>query len=566
MIYYYSDGSTEEQIETSQWYSSGVIPEFGPGDKLIMEMTVNIFFESKLMEQKLEKLIGMVDGAEPLLNAYKAVDTATSALETLEKTVNGAMKALEGFDFNLGNEDAKKMELFSQLYKKLSALYSAYSSTGDKTLDSLLKLGSAGVTASLDAIAQDPGKWLKETAYGDLSKLVKQVEALGNQLDSDGGESRKFDLFDSIRTLISAIPIRFVLTDVFMSEDEANTTSIPWSYSTTPGGVQYFGVTDLSRTLMSYIQRGFGSMYDDMVPGILQLVPGLDNPFPKEEAEEYLLTVQDQITQLKATAASGSTTFRVWLERSDDPALLSGEETGDVILSCDGNDTAKVENGVLTFTGDGIISVKPTNQAGGVLHITDSDGHAYTYNLTVVEPHTCAPGAREVVIQPTETYDGFAVRCCPECGDIMEIELLTTKDLCAEHTYGDWETETEATHTAGGLERRVCTKCGAEEYRTTETKPYTQEELPVTMEGTDAVLTNLSGEPLDVHMVLAVYGSDGQLLDCRTAVDELEHGGTLRLALPDLPGAGEHTAVCLLDPLTLAPLTPARRTSAPPPA
>ena len=566
MIYYYSDGSTKERIETSQWYSSGVLPVFRPGDKLIMEMTVNIFFKSEMIEQKLEKLIGMVDGAEQMLNAYKAVKAGVTAAQTLQKTVTNAITVLDGFDFNLQNEDAKKMELFSQLYKKLSALYSAYSSTGDKTLDSLLKLGSTGVTASLDAIAQDPGKWLKDTAYEDLSKLVKQVEALGNQLSSGGEETRKFDLFDSIRTLISAIPIRFVLSDVFMTGDEANTTSIPWSYSTTPDRVQYFGVTDLSRTLMSYIQYGFGSMYEDTVPGILQLVPGLDDPFHKGEAEEYLQTVQDQVTQLKATAASGSTTFRVWLERADSLSLLSDEEpAADFLLSCD-SDTAKLENGVLTFTGDALMSVTPTSQAGGVLHIEDSDGHTYTYNLSVVAPHTCTPGAREMVVQPTEAYDGFAVRCCPVCGDILEVELLTTDDLCENHAFGPWETETEATHTAGGLQHRQCALCGAEEYRATETKPYTQEELQVTIGGDDAVLTNRSGEPAQVCMILAVYSSDGQLLDYRTAVEELEPGETLGLALPDLPGAGENAVVYLLDPLTLAPLIPAWRAADTPPA
>lgn len=561
MIYYYADGTTKEKIDTSQWYSSRTIREFRPGDKLIMEMTVNIFFESELAEQQLEKLIGMVDGAEQMLNAFKAVKAGINAAQTLQKTVTGAIKALDGFDFNLQNEDAKKLELFSQLHKKLSTLYTSYSSTGDKTLDALLKMGNSGVTASLDAMSQDPGKWLKETAYEDLSKLVKQVDALGNQLASGGGESRKFDIFDSIRTLISAIPIRFVLAGVFMTEDEDNTTSIPWSYSTTPGHVQYFGVTDLSRTLMAYIQYGFGSMYEDTVPGILQLVPGLDDPFHKDEAIQYLQTVEDQITQLKATSASGNTSFRVWLERADSSlGLLSAEDTAaDFILSCD-NDTAVMENGVLTFTGDGLISVTPTSQAGGILHIEDSEGNTYTYQLGVVAPHTCTPGEREVVVQPTEAYDGFAVRCCPVCGDIMEVELLTVEDLCSDHQFGPWETETEATHTAGGLQHRLCAVCGAVEYRATEKLSYTQEELPVTISsdtaGTQtAVLTNRSGETADVHMILAVYSSDGQMLASRAVAKELKPDETLDLTLQYAADASTaKTVVYLLDPLTLAPL------------
>lgn len=215
---------------------------------------------------------------------------------------------------------------------------------------------------------------------------------------------------------------------------------------------------------------------------------------------------------------------------------------------------------MLTFTGDGLISVTPTSQAGGILHIEDSEGNTYTYQLDVVAPHTCTPGEREVVVQPTEAYDGFAVRCCPVCGDIMEVELLTVEDLCSEHEFGPWETETEATHTAGGLQHRLCTVCGAVEYRATEKLSYTQEELPVTISsdttGTQtAVLTNRSGETADVHMILAVYSSDGQMLASRAVAKELKPDETLDLTLQYAADASTaKTVVYLLDPLTLAPL------------
>ena len=148
----------------------------------------------------------------------------------------------------------------------------------------------------------------------------------------------------------------------------------------------------------------------------------------------------------------------------------------------------------------------------------------------------------------------------------MEVELLSLDDLCAEHEFGAWETETPATHSAGGLQHRICTVCGAEEFRATEKLLYTQDELPVTIDGTSAAqavtLTNQSGEPAYVHMILAAYGSNGQMLAARTVVEELEDGGTLTLAATFGPDAGvEKTAVYLLDPLTLAPLCQAREFS-----
>ncbi len=51
MEIYYSDGTSKEKIEKSSWESIGV-KAFHPGDKIIMETSVNIFFESEMMEKQ----------------------------------------------------------------------------------------------------------------------------------------------------------------------------------------------------------------------------------------------------------------------------------------------------------------------------------------------------------------------------------------------------------------------------------------------------------------------------------------------------------------------------------
>jgi hypothetical protein len=564
MIYYYDDGTTKQQIKTSQWYTSGVIQEFRPGDKLVMEMTVNIFFKSEIAEQKIEEMLSKLDGTEQLFKAYKAVQTGIKAAEALQKSVSGAVKALDGFDFS---KSSAKMKLYKELHTKILKLYTSYSTSGNKTFDSVLKTANAGVNVALDAISNDPEDWLKKTTYEDMAKLVQNVDSLTKNLNSNSGDTRKFDVYDSLRTLISAIPIRFVLSDVFMTEDEDNTTSIPWSYSVTEGHVQYFGVTSLSKTLMSYVQYGMASMWDEAVPWYLQLIPGVDNPFNKDEAVKYLQTVEDEVSMLKAKSATGDVTFKVWIEHNSGEksvALLSDNyAVDDFELSCD-NDSAVVENGVLTFTGDGLISVKPTSLNGGTLHIEDSEGNSYIYELEVVSQHICTPGEQEIIVQPTSEYEGFAVRSCSVCGDLMEVEILSEDDLCAEHQFGDWELETEATHAAAGMQHRICAVCGAEEVSFTEKEPYKCEELPVSMEGQTATtgtvsLKNLSNETASMQFVLAAYDTNGKMIGVSTEQVEMSEQETMIQTVEwDEGQTVEKFVVFLLDPTMLSPLCEAQ--------
>ena len=564
MVYYYADGSTTEQIDPSQWYSSGVIPEFHPGDKLIMEMTVNIFFKSERIEQKLEELIDIVDGVEQLLNAYKAVKTCIEVVETTQKAISGAAKALDQIDFTLQNVDKKKLILGAELGKSISELWMACSTSGNKTFDEVLKTANAGVNVALDAITNDPEDWLRKTTYEDMLELLQQTNALRTQLTSDSADTGKFDVFDSLRTLISAIPIRFVLSDVFMTADENNTTSIPWSYSTTPGPIQYFGVTDLSKTLMSYVQYGIASVYEDQMPWYFQLIPGMDDPFQKDEAVKNLQTVENEIKQIKAKSATGDVSFTVWIEEGhgqDGFAQLldGGATTDDFVLSCD-HAEAVMENGVLSFTGDGLISVKPTGQNSGTLHIADSEGNHYIYELGVVPQHDCAPGGREVMVQPTSQYDGFAVRRCSMCGDIMEVELLSEADVCEAHAFGGWETELEATHAAGGIQHRTCTVCGLTDYRFTAQKSYTAEELPIscsaqTSASGTVTLTNRSGELLSAMLVLAVYDGSGRMINCTSAQTDTEDMETFDLTIDYGEDAqAAKIKAFLLDPVSMSPL------------
>lgn len=59
--------------------------------------------------------------------------------------------------------------------------------------------------------------------------------------------------------------------------------------------------------------------------------------------------------------------------------------------------------------------------------------------------------------------DGYSGdKYCSICGELIEKGSVITK---AGHTFGSWQTVTEPTVDSEGLEKRVCSKCGAEETR-----------------------------------------------------------------------------------------------------
>ena len=492
MEIFYSDGTSKSRIERSQWETVGV-KEFHPGDKIIIEASVNIFFKSEMMEKKLEQWIGFVDDVEQLMNAFKMLKTAYSATESLINCVSGCSRALDGFVASAGTS-ADKVELFKQLHGKISGLMLSYSKSGNKTLDAAVKLANSGVSASLNAITDNPDEWLKNHSVNDIKKLIKNVESLENSITNNSGQSARFDIYDSIRTAISAIPVKFALKSVTMTEDKNNTTSIPWSYSISNSGAHYFGVSNVSKYLSSIAKAAMAEIYESETPGYLQLIPGLDDPFNKDEVISYVKATENEIAQFQAKGATGKVTFHSWVERKNpvQPLLLNNVQpkfnllatpTSDFLLSCD-NETATFENGVLTFTGDGVISVTPQSGYDGTLYIQDSDGNLYTYEMDVVPEHTCCATEEEIVIPPTAEYDGFAVKRCDTCGDVLEIIPLVNEQLCSEHSFGEWKIDTEPTSTECGIRERNCTVCGYTEYETVDTVSHTFGEWHVTKPAT----------------------------------------------------------------------------------
>ena len=480
-VTYYSDGHVEKEVYMSQ---HGDLPhefaqEFKPGDKIVFEMDINIMFESELINYKLNKLIGMVDGVEQLIKAYKAVEAGMKAIDKLTSAITKCSKAIIDYTpSNIGIVDfERKAEVFNTLRSKLFGLASSYGTTGNKKADAALKLANSGLDAVYNAMSQDPDKWFKETSYKDMKDILDKTQSLTEKMTSTGS-TKKFNIYDSIRTVISAIPVRFVLARVFMIEDEDNTTSIPWSYHTTHAGPRYFGVSSVSGYLSSILEKVTKDVVSDNIPGSAKLIPGVDDLLDTTQAEENIRATEGDIAQFKAKSATGSVKWRAYIVRNEvaKSSMMKAKAvniSSDFVLSSD-NETAVLENGVLEFTGPGTINVMPTNTNGGKLIIENDEGYTYTYNIEVVEAHTCTAGIQEVILSPTDEDDGFAVKCCEVCGDLMEIITLE-HGKCDTHTFGDWSTDLEATCTVGGIKTRECNVCGYTETNFTEATGHTEE-------------------------------------------------------------------------------------------
>ena len=69
----------------------------------------------------------------------------------------------------------------------------------------------------------------------------------------------------------------------------------------------------------------------------------------------------------------------------------------------------------------------------------------------------------ETIIAPTVDSEGLEKRVCSKCG-ADETRVIPKLDPCT-HNWSSWKTVTEPTLDSEGLEKRVCSKCGAEETR-----------------------------------------------------------------------------------------------------
>ncbi len=440
-VTHYSDGSVKEVVHVKKDNPISIsAKQFNPGDKLVIEITTNIMFESELIKYQLDKLVGVVDGIEKLTtmisiitSAMDLIDGFTTLLEDAVKSVDNIILAADTIELaELKSELAKEIQSMINLFAKgngSSIVLSSKLKDSDifKLLSDLASVGNADDSYEIDSLLT-------------LSETVEQLRAI-NSAAEKATATEEFNIFESIRTAISLIPIRFVLDDVVITTLENSTTTIPCSVEYIDVGARYFGVESVSKYLYALEMSAIGEMLDVDL-GLF----GLRDPF--DDAREYVKATEKEALEFAAKEATGATTFKAYFIPS------SG---ADYKLTSTNKNTVNDDDGSISFNGSGIIEFTPNEQINGTLYIESDDGYKKEIEIETVEPHTCSGEKWVITIPATAESSGLAVKICDVCDDICDTKSVS---FCGNHEFCEEFTEIAATHERNGIKTKTCEACG----------------------------------------------------------------------------------------------------------
>ena len=456
-ITYYSDG-TQKDIP---YGSGGPVGSKGvdalyPGDILELEVAFEILFESSIKES----LMQMANQSEQLYEAYQAVDTAIDLLNGLNGFCSSASSTLDGI-INAGSiTDMDKLNATKGLVNAFNRLIGLFEGGDSKAVAIANNVQSSELynmvkTCSTVAGCEEILNTL-DTAEGiaAVAEFVDKVDALVNAAEST---EKSYNAFDSLRTMISTIPIKFVVDEVLVSTMDGSTTTIPHSVVLTPVESPYMGVDNWGKYMYNWMITAMGKISS---PWYAQIFGAPDDMTGYDDAVAYVKQVESQIAAYSVHKES-DTQYQAWIvpDTAGASNYSARSAPNNFLLETD-NETAEYVDGILTFTGNAILEVTALSTSGGTLYIKDDEGKTKTIVIDVIEAHTCHSDTWNVEIAPSEDFDGYRSKCCDICGDTIAVEVLSA---CSEHIYGDWITEMEATEEMMGIQYHECQNCYAKE-------------------------------------------------------------------------------------------------------
>ncbi|MBR5527432.1 MAG: hypothetical protein IKV97_00400, partial [Clostridia bacterium] len=455
----YSDGHIEEETYVDEGTVGSIRTEvFNPGDKMVIELTSNIMFQSELIRYNLEQLCGYVDQIETLYNAYNAVMAGANLISALSGAISGISANIDDVLDDIDLTPADKYRAYQKLGIAVTDLAAAFGAADEKSVRIANKLKG---TPYYDMFLEMAGDNADMAMYSTdtLEAFAYVLERAVEECNREDEDIANFNAFDSIRTAIMAIPVRFVLKNVTVSTLEGSTTEIPYTVKIDrTERPRYFGVENVSKYIYSLAIASLGEVD---VPWWLNILGAPDDPTGYEDAVRYVQAVEREIAAFAAQSATGNTTFRAWIEKASGEIASPDEYT----ITCN-NDTAQNNDGELTFTGPGFIEVTPNTNEDGTLHIEmteDGETTETEYVIDVVEQHTCHSDTWEIAVAPNGQAPGFRVKRCDICSDIIDIEEF---GACTEHNFGEWVTEKAASQTENGIKYAECSDCGFKKYET----------------------------------------------------------------------------------------------------
>ena len=456
----YEDGKEEivEVYGSGGYMGNAGVHAFYPGDKLVVELSFEILFKSSIIQQMLKDL----ERIEIVYNMFEFVMTLYKLTTGISGFVSTASDALDKIIKAGSVTDALKLKTMADLFSALNDLYEVVEKSDAEALELANSIQSSDFYKELSACTSQEELEAFFLAQED-SKLQGIIDAIRSVLEDDGEEnnSQEFDAFDSIRTLIRNLPIRYVVDSVWVETMEGSTTVIPHEIKMVPGGqVPKMGVESWGKYIYNVLIGAIGKIE---TPIYAQLAGIPDDLTGYEDAVAYVKQTEEQMAAYTAHK-SAYTNFSAWVERADGTIAPP-----DVYKVATENTTASYdEEGKLNFTGNAIVEVTAMSQNAAarsvgydVLHIRDNDtGEERKIAIEVLPAHTCHSDVWTVDLAPTATNDGFRSKLCDTCGDIIAMETLTA---CTNHDFGAWITEKEATTDLMGIQYRECRNCCARE-------------------------------------------------------------------------------------------------------
>ena len=458
-LYYHAKGG--EKVPWQQGYAE----KFEPGDKIILEMSSNILFHSRQIDEMLkgivdnvEKYKKMYDYCQDLMDIGSALtDVLTAAGDGIDAVLDASAALLpqakvQGY-IALGYALEQLGEAISDVSPGIASAVATRIMNSD-TYQTLLKMTNQN---------QDPDA----VSLSECTALTAQINTILRSL----AENQQDDPFELIRNVVSILPVRFCLEHYYVSTRDGSTTTIPSSVIITPVTSPYKGVFNTGKILYNSVIAAMGKMDVD---AIYRFFGAPDDPTGYGNACEYLKTVVNQYHALNVRVGERDTRVRAWVV----PAKANGVRAKAAALPADGttysdgwfelyaeeNDTAKIVDGKLEFIGNATLKVKALSLTGGTLYVDLGGATIQEFEIEPVEEHVCAGSRWTSILSPTAESAGYSALYCDKCDDLLDFRADT---LCTEHTFDDWTVETAPTCEENGSETRICSVCGYTESRLT---------------------------------------------------------------------------------------------------
>ncbi len=444
-VTHYSNGAfVSETYFTEDSIASIGSSEFKPGDKISIEVQADIEFRSTLLRAGLDEIKKYVGNIDALLSAYEAYIMGA-------KTINESYVLLNDMKLKIAEiittKDYKdsNLEAAENLLTALTDFVEVVKvSESQKSVDLLNKLKTTGVYKLLTDICEN-GDVFATYRANRIGKFVNTITAIvkSENISSTNAVNEEM-LFELLRRAIESIPIKYYLEDVLVSTLEGSTTSIPYTIHRVTPEERFSSIERLDSYLNSVIETALGHIDSPWIMGVLS---GSNTTY--EDSEDVIFT-NGMVNQFAASDNFGDVEFKVW----------TADGSSNLEITCT-NETAVMNDGVLTFTGPGYISVKALETGSGTLYI-EKAGVVKEYNYMVVEAHTCEALEPITLISPDASTEGYMLCLCSICKSIISIDKHKT--ACEEHIYGEFVTDMDSNGEELGIKHRVCKECGHMQY------------------------------------------------------------------------------------------------------